>query len=109
VNSESIAGRQYSAPGGQLDFVRGAQLSRGGKSILTAYSTAAKGTISRIVPKIEGPTTDPRADTQYVVTEYGVADLTGKSTGERATALIAIAHPKFRDDLMLGARQLGYL
>jgi itaconate CoA-transferase len=57
VNSEAIEGRQYSAPGGQLDFVRGAQLSKDGKSILTAYSTAAKGTISRIVPKIAGPTT----------------------------------------------------
>ena len=74
VNSEAIEGRQYSAPGGQLDFVRGAQLSKDGKSILTAYSTAAKGTISRIVPKIAGPTTDPRADTQYVVTEYGIAN-----------------------------------
>ena len=109
VNSEAIAGRQYSAPGGQLDFVRGAQLSRGGKSILTAYSTAVKGTVSRIVPKIEGPATDPRADVQYIVTEYGIADLTGKSTAERAAALIAIAHPRFRDDLQRGARQLGYL
>jgi len=109
VNSEAIEGRQYSAPGGQLDFVRGAQLSRGGKSILTAYSTAAKGSVSRIVPKIEGPATDPRADTQYIVTEYGVADMTGKSTAERAEALIAIAHPKFRDELLAGARKLGYL
>jgi len=109
VNSESIEGRQYSAPGGQLDFVRGAQLSKGGKSILTAYSTAAKGSISRIVPKIKGPTTDPRADTQYIVTEYGVADMTGKSTGDRAEALIAIAHPKYRDELRQGARELGYL
>jgi len=109
VNSESIAGKQYSAPGGQLDFVRGAQLSKGGKSILTAYSTAAKGSVSRIVPKIEGPATDPRADTQYIVTEYGVADMIGKSTSERADALIAIAHPKFRDELREGARKLGYL
>ena len=109
VNSESIEGRQYSAPGGQLDFVRGAQLSKGGKSILTAYSTAARGSISRIVPKIKGPTTDPRADTQYIVTEYGVADITGKSTGDRAEALIAIAHPKYRDELRQGARELGYL
>jgi itaconate CoA-transferase len=104
VNSEAIGGRQYTAPGGQLDFVRGAQLSKGGKSILTAYSTAAKGSISRIVPKIQGPTTDPRVDTQYIVTEYGVADMTGKSTAERAEALIAIAHPKFRDELRHGAR-----
>lgn len=109
VNSEAIAGKQYSAPGGQLDFVRGAQQSRGGKSILTAYSTASKGTISRIVPKIEGPTTDPRADTQYIVTEYGVADMMGKSVSERAEVLIAIAHPKFRDELQRAARKLGYL
>ena len=109
VNSEVVEGRQYSAPGGQLDFVRGAQLSKGGKSILAAYSTAAKGAISRIVPKIKGPTTDPRADTQYIVTEYGVADMIGKSTGERAEALIAIAHPEFRDELRQGAREQGYL
>jgi itaconate CoA-transferase len=109
VNSEAIMGKQYSAPGGQLDFVRGAQLSKGGKSILAAYSTAANGTISRIVPKIEGPTTDPRTDTQYIVTEYGVACLTGKSTAQRSEALIAIAHPKFHDELRFGAQQLGYL
>jgi itaconate CoA-transferase len=109
VNSEAVMGKQYSAPGGQLDFVRGAQLSKGGKSILAAYSTAAKETVSRIVPKIEGPTTDPRADTQYIVTEYGVANLFGKSVAERAEALIAIAHPKFRDELRRGARKLGYL
>jgi itaconate CoA-transferase len=109
VNSEAIMGKQYSAPGGQLDFVRGAQLSNGGKSILAAYSTAGDGAISRIVPKIEGPTTDPRTDTQYVATEYGVACLTGKSTADRAQALIEIAHPKFREKLRLGARQLGYL
>jgi itaconate CoA-transferase len=109
VNSEAIMGKQYSAPGGQLDFIRGAQLSNGGKSILAAYSTAGKGALSRIVPKIEGPTTDPRADIQYVVTEYGVACLTGKSTAQRAEALIAIAHPKFREELRAGARHLGYL
>jgi itaconate CoA-transferase len=109
VNSEAVAGKQYSAPGGQLDFVRGAQLSSGGKSILAAYSTANNGKISRIVPKIEGPTTDPRADTQYIVTEYGVADMFGKSTTERAEALIAIAHPDFRDDLRRRAKTLGYL
>ncbi|MFZ2062339.1 MAG: acetyl-CoA hydrolase/transferase C-terminal domain-containing protein [Candidatus Binatus sp.] len=108
VNSEAIMGKQYSAPGGQLDFVRGAQLSKGGKSILAAYSTAANASISRIFPKIGGPTTDPRTDTQYVVTEYGVTCLTGKSTAQRAEALIGIAHPKFREELHFGARQLGY-
>jgi len=109
VNSETIEGRQYSAPGGQLDFVRGAQLSNGGKSILTAYSTARDGSVSRIVPKIEGPATDPRADTQYIVTEYGVANLRARSTAARAEALIAIAHPKFRSELLDHAKKLGYL
>jgi itaconate CoA-transferase len=109
VNAEMVAGRQYSAPGGQLDFVRGSQLSNGGKSILTAYSTAAKGAVSRIVSRIEGPATDPRSDTQYIVTEYGVADLRGKSTAQRAEELIAIAHPDFRDELYRQAREIGYL
>ena len=109
VNSETVDGKQYSAPGGQLDFVRGAQLSKEGKSILAAYSTAARGTVSRIVPQIDGPATDPRADTQYVVTEYGVANLRGKSSPERAEALIEIAHPNFRDMLRQKARELGYL
>jgi itaconate CoA-transferase len=108
VNSEAIAGKQYSAPGGQLDFVRGAQLSKGGKSILTAYSTSNDGRLSRVVPKVEGPTTDPRADTQYIVTEYGVANLRGKSVPQRAEALIQIAHPKFRDELIRRAKELGY-
>jgi len=108
VNSEAVGGLQYSAPGGQLDFVRGAQQSKEGISILAAYSTAKDGTLSRIVPKCEGPATDPRADTQYIVTEYGVANLRGKSTTQRAEALIAIAHPKFRDQLTQQAKELGY-
>ncbi len=107
VNAEFMAGRQFSAPGGQLDFVRGSQLSKEGKSILTAYSTAAKGTVSRIVPKISGPSTDPRTDVQYIVTEYGVANLRGKSTYERGKALIAIAHPSFRDELTKQAKDMG--
>lgn len=107
VNAEAIGRKQYSAPGGQLDFVRGAQLSRDGKSILTSYSTANQGTISRIVPRVEGPATDPRADTHCIVTEYGVADLRGKSTAQRAEALINIAHPNFRDELTARAKELG--
>lgn len=109
ANAEFMVGRQYSGPGGQLDFVRGAQHSKGGKSILTAYSTAAKGTISRIIPRLEGPATDPRADIQYVVTEYGVANLRGKSSSERAIALIEIAHPNFRDDLHQAAKKLSLI
>jgi itaconate CoA-transferase len=109
VNSEAIGAVQYSAPGGQLDFVRGSQLSKDGKSILVGYSTAKNGAISRIVPKVEGPATDPRADVQYVITEYGVTNLRGKSTAQRTEALVSIAHPQFRNELMKQAKALGYL
>lgn len=109
ANAEFMNGRQYSAPGGQLDFVRGAQISKGGKSILAAYSTAAKGKISRIVPQLIGPATDPRVDTQYIVTEYGVANLRGKSTAERTVALIEIAHPNFREALYQHAKESGHI
>jgi itaconate CoA-transferase len=109
VNSEVAAGRQYSAPGGQLDFVRGAQRSNGGKSILTAYSTAARGTVSRIVPQIEGPATDPRSEVEYIVTEFGVVNLRDLSTPERAEALIGLAHPKFREELKRRGKEIGYL
>lgn len=98
-NSEHMLGRQYSGSGGQLDFVRGAAASRAGKSIIACHSTAKGGTVSRIVPKLEGPVTTPRNDTHIVVTEYGWADVKGKSLRERAEALIGIAHPKFRDEL----------
>jgi itaconate CoA-transferase len=98
-NSEHMMGRQYSGSGGQLDFVRGARASKGGKSIIACASTAKDGTISRIVPSLKGPVTTPRNDTQIVVTEYGWAELTGKSLRQRAEALVAIAHPKFRDEL----------
>ncbi|HJU10090.1 MAG TPA: acetyl-CoA hydrolase/transferase C-terminal domain-containing protein, partial [Candidatus Binataceae bacterium] len=108
VNSEAIQGIQYSAPGGQLDFIRGAQLSKEGKSILVASSTAKKGTVSRIVARVDGPVTDPRTDVQYIVTEYGVVNLRGKSTAERAEAMIAIAHPRFRGELIDHARTMGY-
>lgn len=106
VNSESIGGKQYSAPGGQLDFIRGAQLSKNGKSILAAYSTASEGRYSRIVPMLTGPTTDPRADIHFVATEYGVVNLRGKSVAERAISLIEIAHPSFREELLSQANEL---
>ncbi len=103
-NSEHMLGRQYSGSGGQLDFVRGASASRGGKSIIACHSTAKEGAISRIVPRLDGPVTTPRNDTHIVVTEYGWVDLKGKSLSERAEALIGIAHPKFRDELSAGLR-----
>jgi itaconate CoA-transferase len=108
-NSEHMKGHQYSASGGQLDFVRGAYASRGGKSIIAFHSTAARGTISKIVPRLTGPVTTPRTDTHMVVTEYGVANLKGLSSTERAAALIRIAHPDVRDSLAMHARKLYLL
>jgi itaconate CoA-transferase len=105
-NSEHMLGHQYSASGGQLDFVRGAYASKGGKSIIAARSTAAKGKVSRIVARLDGPVTTPRIDTHYVVTEFGAVNLKGLSSTERAQELIALAHPEFRDELMASAKEL---
>jgi itaconate CoA-transferase len=105
-NSEHMLGHQYSASGGQLDFVRGAYASKGGKSIIAARSTAAKGKVSRIVPRLEGPVTTPRIDTHYIVTEFGAVNLKGLSSTERALKLIELAHPEFRDELTEAAEQL---
>lgn len=103
VVSDTIGLSQFSAVGGQVDFVRGATMSKGGRSIIAMPSTARKGTVSRIVPLItEGSAvTTPRNDVNYVVTEYGVAQLKGKTTKERAKELIRIAHPAFRPHLIL--------
>jgi itaconate CoA-transferase len=84
--------------------VRGAYASKGGKSIIAARSTAAKGKVSRIVARLDGPVTTPRIDTQYIVTEFGAANLKGLSSTERAHALIALAHPEFRDGLRAAAK-----
>jgi acyl-CoA hydrolase len=96
--SESIGHLPYSGTGGQADFVRAANRSRGGKSFIVLPSTAKSGTLSRIVPTLSAGThvTTSKNDVNYVVTEYGVAQLRGKSAHERARALIAIAHPDFR-------------
>jgi 4-hydroxybutyrate CoA-transferase len=101
VCSDSIGTYFYSGIGGQVDFLRGASRSRGGKPIIALSSTAKNGTISRITPMLApgaGVVTS-RGLIRYVVTEYGVAYLHGKSIRERALALIEIAHPKFRDEL----------
>jgi acyl-CoA hydrolase len=101
VCSDSIGNRFYSGIGGQVDFLRGASRSKGGKPIIAISSTAKSGNISRIVPMLDpgaGVVTS-RGLVRYVVTEYGVAYLHGKSIRERAKALIEIAHPKFRDEL----------
>ena len=100
VNSEIAAGRYLGAIGGQLDFVRGAHASPGGRSIIALPSTTPDGKHSRIVASLEGrPVTTPRGDADIVVTEYGVADLRGRSFSERRERLRAIAHPDFRDRL----------
>ena len=111
VNSETIGGNMYGGIGGQLDHVRGAQLSEGGKSFITLNSTTKNDTISKIVPSLgKGSVVSvSRYDVQYIVTEYGVADLRYKTERERAKALIAIAHPDFREQLTFEAQQMGLL
>lgn len=101
VNAEMIGRDQFSGVGGQVDFVRGASRSKGGKSIIALPSTAARGTVSRIAPALDpgAAVSTSRNDVHYIVTEFGAADLRGKSIRERATALIAIAHPDFREQL----------
>ncbi len=109
ANSETVRGRQYSGIGGQLDHVRGSQLSEGGKSILALNSTAKNDTISKIVPFFApgNVTTVSRYDIQYVVTEYGVANLKYKTERQRAQELIRIAHPNFREELTFKAKEMG--
>ena len=102
VNSEIAAGRYLGAIGGLPDFVRGAIASNGGRSIIALPSTTPDGKHSRIVATLAGrPISVPRGDIDLVVTEYGVADLRGRSFSERAERLRAIAHPDFRDRLQL--------
>ncbi len=103
-----MAGRQFSGTGGQLDFVRGAFDAKGGKSILAFHATAKGGKIFRIVPRLkEGVmVTTPRNDTHFLATEYGVVDLKGKSTRERALAIIDLAHPGFREQLLRAAEDM---
>jgi itaconate CoA-transferase len=110
-NAESLNGYQFSATGGQLDFVRGAFNAAEGKSFLAFYSTAKGGAISRVVPRLDtgAVITTPRMDTHYLVTEYGVADLKGKCTRDRALAIIDLAHPRFRDDLLKEAEKMYLL
>lgn len=111
VCSDSIGTYFYSGIGGQVDFLRGASRAKGGKPIIALPSTAKGGTVSRIAPMLSpgAGVVTPRGLTRYVVTEYGVAYLYGKSIRERAKALIEIAHPKFRDELYDYCEQTKWL
>lgn len=110
-NAETIGGEQFSGTGGQLDFVRGAYAAKNGKSILAFYSTARNCEVSRVVPMLPAGAgiTTPRADVHYLATEHGIINLKGKATRERALAIIGIAHPKFRDDLIREAENMRLL
>jgi acyl-CoA hydrolase len=111
VVSEAIGTRQFSGTGGQLDTHRGAIKSKNGKGIIALRSTAKNGKISTItVAHPKGATISvPRHDIDYVVTEYGVAHLRGKSLAERVELLIGIAHPNFREQLKKEAKEIGYI
>ena len=111
VCADSLGYKIYSGIGGQADFIRGAALAPQGKPIIALPSTAQDGTVSRIVPHLsEGAgVVTTRGDVHYVVTEYGVAYLHGKSLRERAIALIQIAHPRFREQLLSEAKAKKYL
>jgi len=108
VNSETTGSILVSGVGGQNDFVRGALASEGGRVILALSSTAKGDEVSRIVPYLDkgSVVTIPRSDISYVVTEYGVADLRGKTLSERARFIASIAHPKYRDKLMNEAKRI---
>ncbi len=109
--SESMGPVQWSGTGGQHDFARGAFDSPGGKSIIAFYATAKQGEVSRVVPTLRpgAVVTTPRTEVHWVVSEHGAACLKGKSTAERARALIGLADPKFRDELSAAAKRLRYL
>ena len=111
VNAESAGLKHISGTGGQLDFVMGAYLSNGGKSFICMSSTVAgkDGTLkSRIIPTLANGSivTDPRSTIQYLVTEYGMVDLKGTATWQRAEKIISVAHPDFRDELIAQAEQM---
>jgi acyl-CoA hydrolase len=111
VCSDSLGYKFYSGIGGQVDFIRGAARSRGGKAIIAMPSTAREGKVSRIVPRLtEGAgVVTTRGDIHYVVTEYGIAYLHGKSIRKRVLDLINIAHPKFRKELIQAAKAQNYI
>jgi len=106
VCADSIGHKIYSGVGGQVDFVMGATFSEHGKSIMAMRSTAREGSLSRLVPALDrgAGVVTTRAAVDFVVTEYGIAELRGRSLNERARDLINISHPDFREELAREAR-----
>ncbi|HWR93195.1 MAG TPA: GNAT family N-acetyltransferase [Desulfobacterales bacterium] len=110
VEVEAAARTFFAGVSGTVDFVRGARRSPGGKSILMLFSTSEDGQHSSIVPILANTNVGvPRADVHYVVTEYGAFNLLGKSLQERVVGMISVAHPKFREELFVAAKQLGLI
>ncbi|MDQ1238797.1 MAG: itaconate CoA-transferase, partial [Thermodesulfobacteriota bacterium] len=107
VNSEFIGGHEFSGVGGQRDFMSGAFRSKGGMSFLAFYSTTSDEKVSKIVPHLSGPITDSRMEPMYVVTEWGMVNLKGKTNAQRVLGLIEIAAPQFRDELLAAAKKMG--
>ena len=110
VAADALSYNHFSGVTGMQDFIRGAGRAEGGKSVIMLLSTSRRGKTSRIVPMLDDlAVVVPRADVDYVVTEYGMVRLFGKSLRERAMAMISIAHPDFREDLFNQAREIGLL
>jgi acyl-CoA hydrolase len=109
--SETVSGRYWSSSGGQADFARGAMYSPHGRAFIVLPSTAMDGTVSRIRGALTpgSVVTTPKNTVDRIVTEHGIAEMRGRSIAERARALIAIADPRFRDELTAEARTLHYL
>jgi acyl-CoA hydrolase len=109
--SESMGTKQWSGTGGQVDFFRGANVSKGGKGFVTMPSTAKGGTLSRIVPTLKpgAVVTTNKNDVDHVVTEYGVAKMRGQSARQRALGLIRISHPDFREELKAAAKEMNII
>jgi acyl-CoA hydrolase len=111
VNAEQSGATYLGGTGGQVDYVRAGSRSPGGRSIIALPATAKSGTLSRIVASLSGPVTTARSEVEVIVTEFGAAELKGRSLAERTRRLIAIAHPDFRDELDRAAhviRQRGF-
>jgi len=111
ICSDSIGTRIYSGFGGQVDFIRGAARSKGGKPIIALPATAKGNALSRITVGLSGPVTTARSEVDVIVTEFGAAELKGQTLAERTRRLIAIAHPDFREELERAAhtiRQRGF-